>query len=263
VELLAAYSTSDATALMVAHGQSVPAGHSVWTQALLIAGVGAGLVAAVASVFISDRKLDRRIYWLGWVIATSCISLAVLPRGWPASLAIGLLGVFAAVVYAYLRTPFLKIRGRIYALSINDSRPDPPADEASEKPPSAPPRDSYPTTAGPVSARNLWWVLVVLTCLVSVGVYLVGWAWQMVLGAVLLAVLGGVFGVDDATRKLPMARGQHVQAFIVSVASILLWLAPPVCYFVGYGIGQRWPMGRGKHAAGHDPDDSPRDRRSS
>ena len=258
MELLAGYSTSDAMPLMVAHGasQSVPAGTSIWTHALLIAGVCAGLVAAVASVFVRDRRLDRRIYWLGWLIATSCISFAVLPRGWQASLAIGLLGVFAAVVYAYLRTPFLKIGGRIYALSITDSRPDPPANDTTEEPPPAPPRDSYPTTAGPVSARNLWWVLVALTCLVSVGVYLVGWAWQMVLGAALLAVLGGIFGIDDATRKLPIARGQHVQAFIVSVASILLWLAPPVCYVVGYGIGRRWPMGRGKYAGSGDPDET-------
>lgn len=258
MELLAGYSTSDAMPLMVAHGasQSVPAGTSIWVHVLLIAGVGAGLVAAVASIFVRDRRLDRNIYWLGWLIATSCISFAVLPRGWQASLAIGLLGVFAAVVYAYLRTPFLKIGGRIYALSITDSRPDPPANDTTEEPPPAPPRDSYPTTAGPVSARNLWWVLVALTCLVSVGVYLVGWAWQMVLGAALLAVLGGIFGIDDATRKLPIARGQHVQAFIVSVASILLWLAPPVCYVVGYGIGRRWPMGRGKYAGSGDPDET-------
>jgi hypothetical protein len=258
VKLLAGYSTIDAMPLMVAHGasQSVPAANSIWPHTLLIAGVCAGLVAAVASVFVRDRRLDRRIYWLGWLIATSCISFAVLPRGWQASLAIGLLGVFAAVVYAYLRTPFLKIGGRIYALSITDSRPDPPANDTLEEPPPAPPRDSYPTTVGPVSARNLWWVLVALTCLVSVGVYLVGWAWQMVLGAVLLAVLGGVLGIDDATRKLPIARGQHVQAFVVSVASILLWLAPPVCYAVGYGIGRRWPMGRGKHAGSRDPDET-------
>ena len=78
----------------------------------------------------------------------------------------------------------------------------------------------------------------------------------MVLGAVLLAVLGGIFGIDDATRKLPIARGQHVQAFMVSVASILLWLAPPVCYVVGYGIGRRWLMGRGKHAGSADPDET-------
>lgn len=258
MELLAAYSTSDAMPLMVAHdlGQSVPGGNSIWTHALLIAGVGAGLVASMASVFVRDRRLDRKIYWLGWLIATSCISFAVLPRGWQASLAIGLLGVFAAVLYAYLRTPFLKIGGRIYALSINDSRPDPPTGEVPEELPSAPPPDSYPTTAGPVSARNLWWVLVALTCLMSVGVYLVGWVWQVVLATVVLAVLGGIFGVDDATRKLPMARGQYVQAFIVSVASILMWLVPPVCYLLGYGIGRRWPMGRGRHAGNRDPDET-------
>jgi hypothetical protein len=251
VELLACYSISNATPLMAAHGlgQSVSTGHSVWPHTLLIAGVCAVLVAALASVFVRDRRLDRRIYWVGWLIATPCISFGVLSRGWRASLAIGLLCVFAAVLYAYFRTPFLKVGGRIYAFSIANSQPDPPANETPQEPPSAPPSDSYPTVAGPVSARNLWWVLVAMTCLVSVGVYLAGWTWQIILGAVFLTMVGGIAGMDDATRKLPIARGQYVQAGIVSVASILLWLAPTVCYLLGYGVGQRWPMGRGKHAA--------------
>jgi Ca2+/Na+ antiporter len=219
-------------------------------MALLIAGACVGLVAAVASVVVHDGELQRRIYWLGWLIAALCFALAVLPRGWPGSVAIGLLALFAAVVYAYLRTPFLKIGGRVYAVSSiqEEAASDPP-----QHPRSAASDDSYPAAMGSLPARNMWWILVAMTGIVSLGIYLVGWTWQMILGAVFLTLMGALAGIDDGSRKLPIARGQHVQAFIVSVGSILLWLAPPICYYIGYRVGQRWPMGRGRHAR-HLPD---------
>jgi hypothetical protein len=52
-------------------------------------------------------------------------------------------------------------------------------------------------------------------------------------------------GIDDATRHLPIGRGQYVPFFIASVASIVLWALPPIAYLVGYQIGKRWPMGYG------------------
>lgn len=226
--------------------QSVSVSSPLWAKAMLITGICVGLIAAVASAIVQDRKLQRWIYWLGWMIAALCFALAVLPRGWPGSLGIGLSALFAAVVYAYLRTPFLKINGRVYAIS---SIEDEPTSHTAQNPQSAPRRDSYPTGMGTVSAHNMWWVLVALTCLVSAGVYLVGWPWQMILGAAFVTVLGAITGLDDGSRKLPIVRGQYIQALIVSVASILLWLAPPICYYFGYRVGQRWPMGRGRHIA--------------
>jgi hypothetical protein len=146
--------------------------------------------------------------------------------------------VFAAVLYAYLRTPYLKIGGRVYSIVRVEE------EATSDTPQFASGDDSYPTALGSLSALSMWWVLVALTCAMSVGVYLVGWSWQLILGTAFLAVLGAITGIDDGSRKLPIARGQHVQAFIVSVASILLWLAPPVCYYVAYHVGQRRLVGR-------------------
>lgn len=228
-----AYSISDATltAAYVA-GQPVSTSNPVWAEVLLIVGVCAGLIAAVGSVTAKSRELERRLYWIGWLIAAVCFALAALPRGWPGSVGIGLLAVFVAVLYAYLRTPYLKIGHRVYSIvSVEEEPPshNPPASR----------NDSYPTAIGSLSARSMWWVLVALTCAMSVGVYLVGWSWQLIIGTAFLAVLGAVTGNDDGSRKLPIARGQLVQAGIVSVASILLWLAPPVCYYVAYLIGQR------------------------
>lgn len=231
-------------------GQSVATIDAQWAKGLLIAGICVGLIALTASAFVQDAKLQRRSYWLGWLFAAVCFALAVLPRGWPGSVAIGILALFAAVLYAYFRTPFLKIRGRVYTIAGIKQEA---ASDTDQQVPVASANDSYPTAMGPVPARNVWWVLVALTLMFSLGVYLVGWTWQMILGAAFLAVLGALTGIDDGTRKLRIARGQHVQAYIVLVASILLWLAPPICYYLGYRVGQRWPMGRGRHA-GHPPD---------
>lgn len=227
------------------HGQMTLA---PWAYGLFIAGVCAGLGGAVASSLIDDRKLGRRIYWLGWLVNTLCFSLAALQRGWQPSLGFGLLCVFVAVFYAYMRTPYLKIGGRIYALSLNDSQPDSAAGKTTGPPPAARP-DSYPTHIGQVSARKIWWILVAFTCLVAVNVYFFGWPAQAIFGTAVLTLFCAGFGVDDATRKLPIARGQYVQAVIASVVSLLLWLAPCIAYLLGYAIGQRWPMGQGKHAA--------------
>ncbi len=224
-------------------GSSVSSSSPLWATALLVAGICLGLFAAVASVVVDDRDVQRRIYWLGWLSAALCFALAVLPRGWPGSFGIGLLALFAAIVYAYLRTPYLKIGGRIYAISRTEETPK----DTPRYPRSAAKDDSYPTAMGSLSARNMWWILVSMTCIVSVGIYVVGWTWQMILGTALLTVMGALAGIDDGSRKLPIARGQHIQAFLASVASILLWLAPPICYYIGYRVGHRWPMGGGRH----------------
>ncbi|WP_157900646.1 hypothetical protein [Mycobacterium rhizamassiliense] len=221
---------------------------SAWTNALFIAGVCAGLIGAVASAFVDDRKRARGLYWLSWLISTSCLSLAVLQRGWRVTLAFGLLCVFVAVFYAYMRTPYLKIGGRIYALSLNNIQPDPSAGKTIGPPPSAPP-DSYSSHIGQVSAPKIWWILVAFTCIVAGNVYAFGWPTQAIFGTAFLTLLCAGAGIDDATRKLPIARGQYVQAGIATVVSLLLWLAPSIAYLLGYAIGQRWPMGRGKQAA--------------
>ncbi|HEY3997123.1 MAG TPA: hypothetical protein VGM40_14315 [Mycobacterium sp.] len=234
------YSISDATltAAYVA-GQPVSATNPVWAKALLIVGVCAGLIAAVGSVTVKSREFERRLYWVGWLIAAVCFALAALPRGWPGSIGIGFLALFAALLYAYLRTPYLKIGDRVYSVISIEEEP------TSQTPPASR-DDSYPTALGSLSARSMWWVLVALTCAMSVGVYLVGWSWQLIIGTAFLAVLGAVTGNDDGSHKLPIARGQHAQAFLVSVASILLWLAPPVCYYIAYHLGQRRTSGPGR-----------------
>jgi hypothetical protein len=176
------------------------------------------------------------------------MSLAILPRGWRAVIAAALLCVFAAVVYAYFQTPYLKLGNRIYALTISNSQPDQPEGSGNSDQPPRLPHDSYDFMGG-ITARNIWWVNVGLTCITALGVVLTGWDLPTALLAALVVAGGAMSGIDDATRKLPIARDQKVQAYLATVASIPLWLLPTIAYLVGYQIGKRRPMGKGKHAA--------------
>jgi hypothetical protein len=247
-----ACSISEAALVLIAEGQRQTGRlePSAWSHFLIVAGFLAVVASMVIAVlFAKRRSLERRIYWAGWIIGTPCMSLAVLPRGgWRAVVAAALLCLFAAVVYAYFQTPYLKLGNRIYALTIPNSQPDPPGDGGDSDQPPQLPHDSYDFMGG-VTARNIWWVNVGLTCIMALGVVLTGWDLPTAFFAAFIVAMGAMSGIDDATRKLPIARGQKVQAYFATVASIPLWLLPTIAYLVGYQIGKRRPMGKGKHAA--------------
>jgi Ca2+/Na+ antiporter len=222
---------------------------SAWSHFLLIAGFVAVVAAAVIiALFVKRRSLERRIYWAGWIIGILCMSLAFLPRGWRSVIAVALLCAFAAVVYAYFQTPYLKLGNRIYALTIPDSQPDEPEDGGDIAQPPRLPHDSYDFMGG-ITAGNVWWVVVGVTCIAAANAILFGWVLSTILLAAFMVAVAAMLGVDDATRKLPIARDQKVQAYFATVASIPLWLLPTIAYLVGYQIGKRRPMGKGKHAA--------------
>jgi hypothetical protein len=113
------------------------------------------------------------------------------------------------------------------------------------------PPNHYP---GPVSAGTVWWIFAILTATAAVGVYLGGWRWQTIAVAAILTSLGAISGLDDASRRLPPSRGQFVQASIIAVASILLWMIPVGSYALGYAIGRRRPTGKGSVARSVDHD---------
>jgi hypothetical protein len=217
-----------------------------WSTALFAVAIAIILATLALLAHADARHLKRRIFWIGWLAAAACAAVSLLPLGISTTVAVFISFALAIVLRAYLRTPYLKIGGRIYALSMSNSRPDPPRDGSPAEPMPPAPHDSYPLQ---VSAQTFWWIVTVLACFFAASVYLGGWVSLTILCTAGLSAGAVMCGIDDATRKLPMARGQHVQAFFVSVASILLWFAPPICYFAGYQIGKRKPMGKGKHAA--------------
>lgn len=209
-----------------------------WASGLLFAGFVVGLATAVGSVIIRDRELDRKVYWLGWLVTTLCFAAAVSPRGWQGSAAIGSLGLFAAVTYAYLRTPYLKIGGHTYSVMSHQE-----TNGLSAPPSSTTSTNSYRVGSATLSARNMWWLLVALACLVSTAACVSGWNWRIAAAAAFFVLLAAVSGADDGARNLPVARGQHLQAILISAASVPLGLAPTISYYVAYRAVRRWPIG--------------------
>lgn len=233
--------TADALTLSNSAGPlgvgSLSAGDMLFAAGAVIGGIG------VVLLFIAnDRRLERRIFWTCCILALVLWSVALVPRGW--ATAVGFFVAFLGILtfWAYLRTPYLKIGGRIYAFSIQDSHPDPPRSGEAAAPPLSPPPDSY---LGSVTATKIWWLIAALVSGVAAAVYLTGWDVWTVASTCFVTVLAAMGGIDDATRQLPVARGQRVQAFVALVASALLWAIPPIVYLVGYQIGMRRPMGYG------------------
>jgi len=175
-----------------------------WSTVLFVARLVLILVTLAGIGRAESRRSKRRIYWSGWMSATLCAAISLLPLG-PRTTAITFVGfAFCIVFWAYLTTPYLKIGERIFALTMADSRPDPDPDTGGGLPKLTPPPDSYP---GPVTAATAWWILAILTVTAAVGVYLRGWMWPTAAVTAVLVVLGTVSVIDDASRRLPAVRG--------------------------------------------------------
>jgi hypothetical protein len=214
----------------------------VWSRVLFFAALAIMFGELLISFFVDNPRIERGLYWLSWIGGGALLALALLFRGWHAVAAVFALVMFGAVMYAYFNTSYLKIGGRIYALRARDSRPDPPEDgsPAPQEPIRA--RDAY---IGDISAAKFWWLIVGLMGLLACTVLLGGWIWQAIAFTVVMVVMSAMGGIDDATRRLPIARRQYIQAFLVAVLSIPVWGVPAIAYFLGYQIGKRWPMGYG------------------
>ena len=186
-----------------------------WSTALFAACLVLMLATAAGIARTESRQLKRRIYWTGWMSTALCAAVSLLPLGIRTTIIVfGGFG-FAIVFWAWLTTPYLKIGRRTFALTMSDSRPDPSPDADAETDSLAPPPDSYP---GPVSAATVWWIFTILTLATAVGVFVGGWIWQTASVAAVLTFLGGISGLDDASRRLPAARGQYIQASLIAVS---------------------------------------------
>ena len=212
-----------------------------WSNWLLITG-GVVLIAAwVGTAFVKDRQFERWVYWFGSLLGGAFISLSVAARGWKVVVAAAVGIAFITILQAYFKTPYIRIRGRNHAFSMQDSAPD-PADINTDEPPSMPPRDSYP---GRVTAPKAWWFFVAIIAIFGFGGALTGWNARTLPAAGLICLGALACGIDDATRRLPKARGQNVQAIMAAALSISMAFLPPVLYLIGYRVGTVRPMGYG------------------
>lgn len=206
---------------------------------------GAAVVCFIAGFSLSSLRItrgaQRRSYWLFACLAGVSGFLMCYPDR-VTGLGVAGLFVVAMVVAAYAATPYIKIRGRIFALSLTDSRPDDPEDPTRSGRSGDPASDSY---SGMLSAAKMWWMLAIIAVIAGGNAYyaavgrengFIPWA-----SAAFLALLALGAGYADGSWDYPIARRQHIQ---LATAALVTAGVFPVLYLVSYYMATRWPLRR-------------------
>lgn len=204
---------------------------------LLVGGLALGLAGAILTMFTKSVRLQRRIYWGSWLLASPLMSLSLADRGWTA-VAGGMaacLGV--SLLYAYLRTSYIKIDGRIYTYTLFRNRPD-DASNVSHSVVTEVPQDAYGNV---LTAPKFWWTLVAVVLAAASVAVAYGPTPVTIAGAMFVTAVAASTGYIDGHDAFPLARRQRIQLAVVTVAAVPLLLLPPVCYALAYSVGRRQP----------------------
>ncbi|MGV9802490.1 hypothetical protein ACWDTP_31020 [Mycobacterium sp. NPDC003449] len=214
-------------------------------QIIFIAAIA---VAVIQQFFDHSRSSQRRIYWSSTCVGAIAAFLTLYPdvgKG----LLVGL-AIFAAMgIAAYGYTPYIKIRGKIYALTAQDSDPDPEGkpienavdDEDHTEHDPAP--DAY---SGLLTARKMWWMVAVLMLIAAINLRIFiesgceDWG-PGIIGAGFLVFFGIGLGIGDASWGYRIAREQYVQFAIVSIITVGTFA---VLYLVAYSLAKIKPLRR-------------------
>lgn len=194
------------------------------------AGGTIGVVGLLTLGFIPNIRWERRVYWSTWFLSLGVMTLGASHRGWHAALVIYAVGIAAAFCYAYSRTSYLKLGGRIYSFWIARTQPDPLPD-GGPAPRVIPPSDSY---RGQVTADALWGLMAVASMCAGVGALVLGMSGATLGVAALPVVLLAGVGYIDSYDGFPIARRRWVHLALIVVSSIPIFLLPPIAYLIGY-----------------------------
>lgn len=217
-----------------------------WSTPLMVIGI-VGLAIAAIPYFIDCGERRRRwLYWLGFVVGTALIALALSWRGWGVSVGMCFTGAFIAVLFAFFYDSSLLKFG---ARQISYTRPNGTQSGSSND-------QTAETDLGAVPARNHWWVIAIGSVVTAYGVYLIGWAWQLSLLVGFAVIFAATSGWLDASQRLPIARGQKVQFALASVASLMMFALPLVAYLAAYFSAKKWSAPGGRHTIGGNPDET-------
>lgn len=199
-----------------------------WIVAGFVIGVGGSLTLGL----VNNARIERRIYWSIWLLSLGVMTLGVVNRGWRTALVIYAVGIAAALCFAYFRSSYLKIGGRIYSYSIARTRPHPPRD-GSPAPPVIPPPDAY---RGTVTATAHWCLLTVFSMIAGASALMFGMGPETLGAGALAATMLGFTGYIDSCDGFPIARRRWVQLALVVVSAIPVFLLPPIAYLIAYYI---------------------------
>jgi len=196
----------------------------------------------------NNRRTGRRIFWIGFLIASTSAFLIAYPPDWKSGTVWSLLACFLMLMNAYFSTSHIKIHGNIYAFNVFDSVPDPsPGDKLATKvdnPDYDPAPDSY---GGLATAKKMWWLMVPVMAMCSVDLFthVLGLdkdrPWLTALTPVVIVVIATVFGYGDASWGYPIARGQRAQFGIITVITAGVFT---ILYATAYYAGKRRPLRR-------------------
>ena len=100
--------------------------HPAWTVALFVVAAVVLMGAPAWGFFVEDPDRERRVYWSAWVIGGLLLAASLSYRGVTPPLAALLATAVVSVAFAYFKTSFLTVRGRVYALNPNRRRPASP-----------------------------------------------------------------------------------------------------------------------------------------
>lgn len=203
---------------------------------LLAGGLALGLAGALLTMLTNRIRLQRRIYWVTWLLASPLMSLSLLDRGWTA-VAVGMTAcLVASLLYAYLRTSYIKIQGRIHTYTLFRNRPDDAGDVSHSEIGEVIPQDAYGNV---LTAPKFWWTLVAIVLAAAFVAVANGPTPVTIGGALLVTAAAASTGYIDGHDAFPIARRQRVQLAVVTVAAVPLLLLPPVCYALAYSAGRR------------------------
>jgi hypothetical protein len=204
-------------------------------------------VAVIQQFFKHSRSSQRRIYWSCTCVAAVAGFLAAHPDSKKGlGMALFLLGAMTVVAYAY--TPYIKIGGKIYALTVQDSQSD-----SVETPAGTPmdvtadlQHDPAPNAySGLLSATKMWWLLIPLLVISSGNVFAFatgeGEGWVAAVGLGFLVFLAIATGYGDASWDYPIARRQRIQFGIITVITVGIFTA---LYLLAYFAGKHRPLRR-------------------
>ncbi|WP_235009789.1 hypothetical protein [Mycobacterium sp. 3519A] len=205
-------------------------------------------VGALAQQYVKySRSLQRRIYWGCACLGAVAAYFAFYPDSRKGiGIALFFVGVMIAAAYAY--TPYIKIGGKVYALTVQDSRPAPDENSA-ERPGSAltdqdrdPAPDAY---SGLLTATKMWWLLILMMIISTGNIYAFasgkGEWWVAAMGLVFIVFLSIAMGFGDASWGYGIARGQRVQFVIAAIVTVGVFAA---LYLAAYQIGRHSPLRR-------------------
>lgn len=197
-----------------------------WIVAGFVIAVGGSLTLG----FVNNVRLERRIFWSTWLVGLGVMTIGGAHRGWRTALVFYAVVAALGVLYAYFRTSYLKIGGRIYSYAISRTQPDPPRD-GSPAPTVVPPPGAY---RGQVTATAHWCLLTVFTVVTGTSALMLGMGPATLGAGVLTTAMLAFTGYLDSYDGFPIARRRWVQLALIVVSSIPLFLLPPIAYLIGY-----------------------------